>query len=212
MVDKNYKKFVREQKKLAQKQANKLYKEKSKKLDKKLEKITKSSGNAINKISESYGYKKTLSTNLLKTFVGSDNKVKQKTAGRPKLVFIHTSPFTNKPIPAPQYYKELRAFKRMQKLRAENMQEQQLKQYAQRGISPNQLKEIQERARQQQLLQQQRQQIPKQNNQNPINQLQNGTIIQTGNRIWHSNAVVGEEGGLFGRQKKIYGAESSFWN
>lgn len=38
----------------------------------------------------------------------------QNKVGRPKDQYKHISPFSNEPIPAPQYYKEIRALKRQQ--------------------------------------------------------------------------------------------------
>lgn len=230
-----YEEYKKEQIKLAQAQANKKYKDKIKKSLKPITnyQIKKSNQKKINRIKKTFkvGYKPQLSKKLL-SYANAFNSPQQSqgkrsSAGRPKMVYIHTSPLTGKPVPAPQYYKDVRLFRRLQAQRVEDMKEQQLRQYSQQGIAPNQIqnyqaqqnqiRQLQQIQRLQQLQQQRNMQQQMQYPQNVQNvnpqQLPNGMVIPMGNRIWRfQRGVVGEEGGLFGKQKKIYGAESSFWN
>ena len=47
-------------------------------------------------------------------------KETKKSPGRPKDSLKHNSPITNEPIPATQYYKEVRMIKRLQKTKKRN--------------------------------------------------------------------------------------------
>ena len=80
--------------------------------------------------------------------------------GRPKSVFIHRSPFTGKPIPAPQFYKEMRAFRRVQAQQADVVQQQQQQRFARQGVAPQQIQNVVEQRMRQQFIQQQMQQQP----------------------------------------------------
>lgn len=234
MNKEEYNKYVKEQNKLAQKQAIVKYKkdikknikkniEPIKKKSKQAEKITKSAGKVIKNISKSVGYKKKLSDTLM-GFANAD-RVPQQKVGRPPKLFKHTSPFTGKPVPAEVYYEQMRAFKRLQARKVEDAKEQQLREYAKRGIPPNQIenyqKQMAEKIRQQQMvqqLQQQRQSQPNQQfqtQQNKIspNELPNGVVVNSGNKIWRGRrGTVDTDWTAFGRKKVFRGRPEDMWN
>lgn len=169
----------------------------------------KSQGKIIDKASKLVGYKQTLSKTLL-GYSNAFNPPEQKKVGRPKLIYVHTSPFTGKPVPAPEYYRQLRAYKRIQTQKAEDLKEKQFNQFAQRGIAPSQVQDYQQRLRQLQQLQQIQQSPQQYTNQAP---LQRGQVIPAGTRVWKfRRGTVGQEGGLFGPVQKVYGLPQSFWN
>lgn len=150
--------------------------------------------------------------------------------GRPRgpASFKWRDPQTGQPIPATVYYRRVKEVRRQAEQQARQKNLQAIQEMAKRGIPPQQAQQvIQQRQMPQanyppqmqrpltpeeiQRLMVQRQ-MQQQGQVNP-NQLPNGTIIPMGNRIWKfQRGVVGEEGGLFGKVKKIYGSESSFWN
>lgn len=212
MKKQTYEEYKKEQVKLANKQARDKYKKQYKTASNKLEKVSSGTGKAISNISKAYGYDKKLSNTLLgysNAFGGQQTQ--QKSVGRPKGVMKWRSPMTGKPVPAQQYYKDLRLFKRIQEQRAAQAQQIKQAELAKRGITPEMLQQI-EQAKQ--IREQQIQQTQVQTQQvNQVNQLPNGVIIPRGTQVWkYRRGITGQEGGLFGPVKKVYGLPESFWN
>ena len=116
--------------------------------------------------------------------------------GRPRGIFQWRSPISGKPIPATQYYKELRFVKRYQ----ENLAKQRLIAYqqelAKRGINPQQAQQIQ----------MQRAQQPQQPQQ-PIQPQQ-----PQQRSIWNRQGWVESDWGLFGRRQVVRGTPQAMWN
>ena len=193
-----------------------------KKVSKRLEKVTKSfTKNSKSKKSKAIGYKPKLSQTLL-GFANANN-MPQQSAGRPPKIFKHTSPLSGKPVPAEVYYAHMREFKRLQARRVEDAKEQQIREYAKRGIPPQQIAQIQERIRQQKLLEQvQKAQQPQPQPQNiqqnqvsneQIQQLPQGTIVPQGNKIWkYRRGEVDTDWTAFGRRQVLRGSPGSMWN
>lgn len=183
----------------------------------------------ISKVTKAYGYRKALTTNLL-GFSNAFNTPQQKSVGRPKNLFKHTSPLTGKPVPAEIYYSHMREFKRLQQQRVEDMKEQKIRELAKKGIPPNQIQEYQqtqnqmtpqqlEYIRQQQILQQinarqpTQQRLTEEQARQLSKQLPNGTVINQSTSVWKGRrATVDEDWGLFGRRKVLRGLPSSFFN
>ncbi len=187
-------------------------------------KARKKAGSIFKKVTGAYGYKTKLSQTLM-GFSRAHDVPKQATAGRPKKVYVHTSPLSGKPVPAQVYYAHMRQFKNIQARRVEDAKERQIVEYAKRGISPEQIAQIQAQQRQQRLIEQYQRNVQTQsqqiqghqtqypNQQRQAEQLHEGAVVDKSTRVWRfRRGVVGTEGGLAGRQKKIYGLPSSFWN
>lgn len=220
MTKQTYKQYLKEQKKLAQKQVTSKYKKsavkKYKKLDKTSKKVERTAKKGFKEATKAYGYKRKLSQTLM-GFANANNPP-QASAGRPKSVFKHTSPLSGKPVPAQVYYAHMRQFKNIQARRVEDAKERQIKEYAKRGIHPSQIQMIQERLRQQKLLEQvQRQrQVPIQQNQiqqTQAEQLPDGTVVDESTRVWrHRRGVVDTDWTAFGKKKVVRGTPGSMWN
>lgn len=171
--------------------------------------------NTFNKVSEAYSYNKKLS-NTLESYSNAfgGQQTQQKRVGRPKGVMKWRSPMTGKPVPAQQYYKDLRLFKRIQEQRAAQAQQIKQAELAKRGITPEMLQQIEQakQIREQQMQQMQQTQVQTQQV-NQANQLPNGVVIPRGTQVWkYRRGITGQEGGLFGPVKKVYGLPESFWN
>jgi hypothetical protein len=244
--------FIEEQRVLANQQASERYNQKTRQLAKNIERgrvttkqalqefqapaqaMHNKAGKAFKSVAGAYGARYKMSKSLLafSNAFGGTSRGGQSHPGRPKQVYVHRSPFTGKPIPAPLYYKEMRAFKNLQQNKAETIQTQRTRQYAQRGIPPQQMQQIQQQVQQQQVIRQMQMQRPQpqqyqqpyqtqpqpqmvqpQQLQQQAQQLPNGTVIPRGNSVWKfRRGIVGTEGGLMGRQQKVYGLPESFWN
>jgi len=181
----------------------------------------KARGKTFEKITQAYGYKPKLSQTLM-GFANANNMPKQ-SAGRPAKVFKHTSPLSGKPVPAEVYYAHMRQFKNIQARRVEDAKEQQIRAYAKKGIPPSQIQQIQERIRQQKLLEQiqaQRQPQPQvQQNQYPTQQRQaeqlpEGTVVDRSTRVWKfRRGTVDTQVDIMGNRKQVLrGTPESFWN
>lgn len=205
-------------------------------------KIVKVGDKGISAAKKAYKYSPKLSSNLMRQFTASANPSSggrtQAGPGRPRGVLKHRSPFNGQPIPATEFYKQMRAFRRQQSQTADQIQTQRQAQFARQGVPPSQIQQaVQQRMQQQFLMQQQMQrqpqpyrqnippqfqrpvvpsrpiQLPNSNQQIDINNLPDGTIIPMGNANWKfARGKVGTDWGLFGRRKVIFGAESSFTN
>lgn len=162
------------------------------------------------KVTKAYGYKSKLSNTLLGYSNAFNNNQSQNTSssgpGRPKLVYKHISPISGQPVPAPQYYKDVRLFRKLQMQKANQVEQLKQMQYARQGVPPERIQQVQQM--------QQVRQVPIQQNMQVQNQpLQNGQVIPRGTPVWKwRRGVVGEEGGLFGKRQLIYGTPESFFN
>ena len=169
------------------------------------------SGNIVKKLSKVVGYKKELASNLTKDFMSQSQSGGTKRVGRPQGYRTHTSPFSGKPIPATQFYKEMRLFRRQQQVLGERINEQRLQNAARQGVTPQQLQQIN---MQRQMMQQQIQQNPNmqmpQNNQNvPIRpQIQNQSIWNRRNQP----PQVMRDWDLFGTKIVERGSVHAMWN
>lgn len=225
-----YEQYIKNEKVKAQKQANEKYKKfiKSKKKDiakksNKMEKRTNAATKIYKSAKKMYGYNPKLSNTLMK-FANANQ-----TAGRPKKVYKHTSPLSGKPVPAEVYYSHMRKFKNIQARKIEDAKERRIVEYAKKGYSPEQVANIQQRIKQQKFqqfikekamreqrqsqIQPQRPQAQEQTQQQEADKLREGTAVDKSTRVWkHRVGTVSNEGGAFGRKKKIYGLPSSFWN
>lgn len=224
-----YPKWAKEQKRLAQEEAVKGYAKSIAKGKKKAERETKKTlkkfaskgdethkavfgkGGTLSRVSKAYGYRYKASKSLLgmASAFGTPQRGGQTHPGRPKNVYVHRSPFTGKLIPAPLYYKEKRQFDNLQQKRAEGVQNQRIRQYAQRGIPPQQIQQltpsasveggtytpqpVQQEIRRPQIqlrpqpTQSQWQRTPMvqpQAYQQQVQQLPNGTVIPKGTQVW----------------------------
>lgn len=208
MVKQTYKQFEKEQKKLAQKQANKVYKDKYKKASKKFEKVTKTTGKAITQSSKMYKYNKKLSDTLLNysNAFGGQQTQKQ-SVGRPKGVMKWISPITKRPVPAQQYYKDLRLFNKLQEQRAAQIQQAKQQELAKRGITPQMLQQMEQarQLREQQVIQQQPQ----------IKQIQQNNYPSNAVRpIWRRYNQVRVETDIMGNKREVLVGNDprNFWN
>lgn len=190
-------------------------KSKLKTYDKKI----KSGGESFKSATKMYRAKPKLSQTLLSygagfSQVGATQRV-QAGPGRPAGVLKHRSPFTGKPIPAPQFYKEMRAFKRVQAQQADIVQQQQQQRFAKQGVPPQQIQNVVEQRMRQQFVQQQMQQRPTQPVQMPQQfQRPQGIPSQAVRPIWRRYNVIREERDLFGNVKQINSGNDprNFWN
>lgn len=186
-------------------------------------KIRNTSNKSFKGITKAYKPTKKLSATLLAygSSGGSSRNV-QSGPGRPKGVMKWRSPFNGQPVPATEYYKQVRAFRRLQTQKAEQVELQRQAQFARQGVQPRQIQNtVQERMKQQflqqRIQQQMSQQVPNQmrpqvqqpNQLTPeqirILEAQRGTAVRP---IWRRQPVIGQEGG----KTKIYGVPQSFWN
>jgi len=191
-------------------------------------KLPKKRSSAFKKATNAYGYRKSLSSNLMRTFGGATGGVRissgsqqqgKRPVGRPRGEFKHRDPQTGQPIPATVYYKRIKELKRMAQQQAQQRDLQAIQALAKRGIPPEQAKQIVD---QQQLQSvgvqpQQFQQIQQTKFQNPYNQPNNipqGMPVGPQNQtIWRGRrGVVGKDAGLFGAREVVYGLPESFWN
>lgn len=181
----------------------------------------KSQGSTFKKVASAVKFKPQLSKNLLSyanAFTGGSNSQgrTQSGPGRPKGVMKWRSPFTGKPIPAPEYYKQVRAYRRIQEQKAEQSQAQQLQALAKKGMSPQQVAMIQ--LRQQQMVQQQN--IPQMQSQQVQQvsqmpeQMQNVQPSGAVRPIWRRQSVVAYETDVMGNRRPILRGNDprSFWN
>jgi hypothetical protein len=158
--------------------------------------------------------------------------------GRPRGSLKHRSPFNGQPIPALEFYKQIREFKRIQSQRANAIEEQGMAAFASQGVPPRQIPLALQRqtplpprtqpfqgSRPPQFQRTPpiqrpfppRPPIPQ--NQVPniqrrmLQTLPNGTVIPQGTPVWKwRRGTVGTDWGLFGRHQVIYGAPQSFFN
>jgi hypothetical protein len=164
---------------------------------------------SFEKIAKSGKYSKKLSESLLSYgsgLTGGQQYQKKAGPGRPANVYKWRSPFTGRPITAPQYYKEVRAFRRIQEQRAEQAQAQQIKQMAQRGVNPQQLAQMQVQRQIQQPMPQQIRPLPAQLMQQP----QTNAVRP----IWNTQITYGEETDIMGNRRQVIRGNDarSFWN
>lgn len=166
-------------------------------------------GNIIKRLSKAVKYSAKLSSSLLNYGANIGNQPQGRTQshpGRPAGVMKWRSPFTGRPIPAPQYYKEVRAFRRIQSQQAEQTQVQQIQQMARKGITPQQVAIIQLRNQQMQTqTQQMPQQYPQQVQQPPSSAVR---------PIWRRQAFLSSEPDILGNRRNIILGNDprSFWN
>lgn len=182
-------------------------------------------------IKQAYGYRPKLSNSLLNIGAGyvqtSPQQVRrvQANPGRPVGDYKHRSPFTGKPIPAVQFYKEIKTFRRLQEQRANQQDLQAVRQLAKRGIPPQQAQQIidqrqlqsagaqSEAVRQNMALEQMRQQqnVPQQVPQMP-QQIQQQTSLPR--PIWRRYNAQRYERDIFGNVKVVNGGNDprNFWN
>jgi hypothetical protein len=193
--------------------------------DRKLKEVSKSNvgesvGKSFKGATKAYKPTKKLSATLLAYGSSGGSRRVQAGPGRPAGVMKWRSPFNGQPIPATEYYKQVRAFRRLQTQKAEQVELQRQVQFARQGVQPRQIPNvIQERMRQQFLQQQMQRQMPQQvpNQMRPqvqsqltpeqirILEAQRGTAVRP---IWRRQPVIGQENG----KTKIYGVPQSFWN
>lgn len=205
-------------------------------------KINKASKTSKSKLPKSpVLYRKNLPANLQRQFGGvfggnqSSSQQGTRPVGRPSGEFKHRSPFTGKPIPATEYYKQIRAFRRLREQRARQVARQvdtqQVQQLARRGIPPEQAKQIVDQRQLQQVMPQQ---IPQRINPQLPPEVQRRIFIQQ--QIQQAQQQIPQrrnvfasqvpsnlprygrrgqfiEGDAFGNPKlKTFGDETSFWN
>lgn len=172
--------------------------------------MVRKTNKAVKGISKAYSYRKNLSGSLLgfgNAFGGNTKSQKQGTrpVGRPAgpASYKHRSPFNNQPIPATEYYKQMRLARRLRQQRESQIQQNTPRQYPQRVITSQQGQPIQQvqQKEEQQLTKEQLTQMEVQR------QIQNqqSTAVRP---IWRRRPVIGQEAG----QTKVYGIPQSFWN
>jgi len=113
-------------------------------------------------------------------------------------------------VPAQVWYKIQRQQKRLATIQAEQIQAQRLKALAQRGISPQQVQQIEIQRQMQMQQTQQIQPQPQQVQQIP----QAGRVMPTTNRprIWRDNSYQDQDWTAFGVKTVERGTPRSFWN
>lgn len=232
----DYQEYKEQQNRIADAQTNKQINDRTVKKIKRFNKVTenvnRSGGKAFKNVSKSVRYSKKLSNRLLSyanAFGGSNAQKIHQGAGRPRGSLKWRSPFNGQPIPATEYYKQVRMYRNIQAQKAGQVERQRISQFANKGIPPNQ---IQKNVMQtmmnnyNQMRMNQQTQVPVNQNQiqqmqNPeMNQMQNQVqmingkqIIPRGTNVWKwRRGEVGTEGGLFGKTTKIYGLPESFFN
>lgn len=185
---------------------------------------TRDSGDkAFKGASKAYRATKKLSNTLLSYGAGFANPQQSggyRGPGRPAGVMKHRSPFTGKPIPAPQFYKEMRAFRRQQSQQADQVQTQQQVRFARQGVAPNQIQQtVEQRMKQQFMMQQMAQQrpMPQQFQQVPQQfrlQPPQGVPSNAVRPIWRRYNMPRYERDIFGNPKVVQGGNDprNFWN
>ena len=169
--------------------------------------------------------KQSTSSAIVRVFTpGKSNKSSSavRPVGRPRGSLKHISPFTRQPIPAPQYYRELRLFKRQQQVFAQRNMEARMAQLARQGINPQQVQaQMQQQMPIQSPMPQPMQRMPVQqtaqqqhmNNpyarQMPTNQVQ---MQPHHSKVWRDTRYVDTDWGLFGPRQVVRAGEESFWN
>jgi hypothetical protein len=111
--------------------------------------------------------------------------------GRPAGVMKHQSPFNGQPISATEFYKQMRAFRRVQAQQAEKVQAVRQAQFAKQGVPPQQIQQVimqrqmqQAQMAKQQMPQQQQMQRPQmQPQQFPAQQVPMGSRGLVGRRV-----------------------------
>jgi len=222
MVKETYEKFKKRISKEAQSKQNEVYKKLAQNVSKR---ISKDSKKVIKGVSKSVKYRPKLSSSLLNIgagFAGGTQQRVKEGPGRPVGDYKHRSPFTGKPIPATQYYKEIKDYRRQQMQRANQVDQQAIQQLAKRGIPPEQAKQIIDQRQLQSVGVQQPmsdfqrlqmlQQMQQQNRPIP-QQLPNTYPSQAVRPIWRRQSVVRKDWGLFGQKVVVQGNDPrSFWN
>jgi len=151
--------------------------------------------------------------------------------GRPAGEYKHRSPFTGQPIPATEFYKQKREFRRLQQQKAQQVDQQAIQQLAKRGIPPEQAQQVvdtrqlrsigvqpqiqngvvpmpQNEAIRRQLAMQEmmrQQQLPQ--------QIQQGYPSKALRPIWRRQNVIRTETDAFGNVKQVQGGNDprNFW-
>jgi hypothetical protein len=131
-----YQEYKKQMDKESDKQISDKYKAKVKQVSDKVDKGTKVVSKVIKSIPKNVSYRKELSSNLMKSFTGGSNK-SSAPVGRPRGSLKWRSPFTGKPVPATEYYKEVRQFKKIQIQRAEQNAQRRMQEMARQGIPQN---------------------------------------------------------------------------
>lgn len=242
-------------KKQAKQEAKNLVRQSPQFIKKSFGKVTRPTNNTnkqfrkiLKKTFKGKGYSTTLSKNLVQQFGGAFggqrvNVQKGKTGpGRPRGEFKHRSPFNGQPLPATEYYKQVREFRRVQQQTANQIDSQQIQNLARRGIPPQQAQQIinnqqlrsvginpqpqppQLTPEQIQFLKrsqppqfQRPRFVPQPNIQRqpvPLQRLPNGTVVPQGNPIWRwRRGTVDTEVDLMGNRRQVLrGSPQSFFN
>jgi hypothetical protein len=200
----------------------------------KVERGTKVVGKVIKSIPKNVSYRKELSSNLMKQFTGGSEKTNP--VGRPRGSLKWRSPFTGKPIPATEYYKEVRQFKKIQLQRAEQNAQRRMQEMARQGIPqnpiqsqaqpvqvPNQMRPVQMRPVQMrqirpvQVPMQRQMQRPNRPMPNQMRQVPNQgqrVVVNRSTPVWkYRRGDLAQERDAFGRIKIVErGSPQVFWN
>lgn len=179
-----YKEYYQKAKQIAGK-----YAEAEKQVIQAKRKISKSEGRPSRKVQSAF----------LSAFAGVKPKSKGGKVGRPRGILKHISPLTGKPIPAQQYYSELRFIRRKQSQLASQRQLAILQQMARRGIPQRQNQPTQMPTQQVIVRPVPSKQIPQQ--------------FQSNQSIWNRRGFIDEEADIMGNRRRIIrGTPQSFWN
>lgn len=179
--------------------------------------------NTFKKISSAIGYRKSLSSNLMRQFGGQSQSQQSRSVGRPRGSLKHRDPRTGQPIPATLYYKIIRDLNRQRtqqaELQAQKIDSQQIQQLSKRGIPPEQAKQIVNLRQMQSVMPQQnnqqmpeelRRQIAMQQQIEKLNQQQPSSAVRP---IWRRQNIIRYERDAFGRTKPILSGNNpaNFW-
>ena len=213
----------------------KLSKAKIKRFTQSADKFHKASGRVFEKVVGAVKFRPQASRQLLSyanafnegSSTGSQGQ-SSRGPGRPRGSLKHRSPFNGAPITAPEFYKQLRAFRRIQSQKADQVELQRQVQFAQRGVAPNRIQNVVEQRMRQQFEMQQMQNQPRQINQVPQRmppqpiqqrpmqqvQMQRGQVVSLGIPVWKwIRGIVDTQTDIMGNQRQILrGAPQSFWN
>jgi hypothetical protein len=175
--------------------------------------ISKQKDTVFKRVASAYKPTSKLSSGLIKQYTQSGSG-SSGAVGRPKGVMKHRSPFNGQPIPAPLFYKQMRAYKRLQAQQADKVQQIKQNQYARQGVAPNQIRQVQ-----MQRLQQMRQVQPQFTRQVPQQlrqpqQLQQGQVVNQGTPVWKwRKGIVDTDVDIMGNRRQIIRqGKESFWN
>jgi exonuclease VII large subunit len=185
-------------------------------------KVSRNMGKAFENIKDAVTIKPQASKNLLgysnafnaqTAFSGGPQSQSHSGPGRPRNSLKWRSPFNGQPIAATEYYKQVRAYRRIQtnKAQVQPQNNPQIQQMVQNRMMQQNVQQMQP---QQNQLPQSIQPVQSINQNQDINQMPNGIVIPKGTDVWRwRRGIVDTQVDILGNKKQVLrGIPESFWN